>query len=213
MSLRGRALSRVEDAVRRSIERCHLVPPGEVIVVGVSGGPDSVCLLHILRRLKADYRLDLHVAHLHHGLRGDDADADAEYVRALAADWDLPCTIERADVPALARKHHLAFEEAARRARYSFLSRVAEAAGSRYIAVGHNADDQAETVLMHWIRGSGLAGLRGMLPVTPLSQYRLIETLNSSVTSFGPSPGASTAGSASIRDRGLLRLPWTGASF
>lgn len=149
-------------------------------MVGVSGGPDSVCLLHILCRLKADYRLNLHVAHLHHGLRGDEADADAEYVRALAADWDLPCTIERTDVSALATKHRLAVEEVARRARYSFLSRVAEAAGSLCIAVGHNADDQAETVLMHWMRGSGLSGLRGMLPVTSLSQYRLVEGLNSS---------------------------------
>jgi len=173
-------LSHLEDAVRKSIERYHLVSPGEVIVVGVSGGPDSVCLLHILCRLKAGFRLDLHVAHLHHGSRGDAADADAEYVRALAADWDLPCTIERADVPSFAGRHQLAFEEAARLARYSFLSRVAEAAGSLCIAVGHNADDQAETVLMHWMRGSGLAGLRGMLPVTPLSQYRLIENLNSS---------------------------------
>ena len=172
----------LEDAVRRSIERYHLVPSGEVIVVGVSGGPDSVCLLHILRRLQADYKLDLHVAHLHHGLRGHEADVDAEFVRALAADWDLACTIERVDVPAFARKHHLAFEEAARRARYGFLSRVAEAAGSQLIAVGHNADDQAETVLMHWMRGSGLAGLRGMLPVTHLSQYRLAEVLSSSVT-------------------------------
>jgi tRNA(Ile)-lysidine synthase len=174
----------VEDTVRTSIERYNLVSRGEAIVVGVSGGPDSVCLLHILRRLKADYGLDLHVAHLHHGARGEEADRDAEFVRALAADWDLPYTIERVDVPALARKHHLAFEEAARRARYSFLSGVAEAIGSQCIAVGHNADDQVETVLMHWIRGSGLAGLRGMLPVMPLSEYRLVEPLSCSAPSL-----------------------------
>jgi tRNA(Ile)-lysidine synthase len=164
-----------EDVVRRSIERHHLVSPGEVVVVGVSGGPDSLCLLHILRGLRADYSLALHVAHLHHGLRGAEADEDAEFVRALAAEWELGCTIERVDVAALAGKHHLAWEEAARRARYGFLCRVAAVVGSGCIAVGHNADDQTETVLMHWIRGSGLAGLRGMLPVTPLSEYRLIE--------------------------------------
>ena len=78
-------------------------------------------------------------------------------------------------MPALADEHGLAFEEAARRARYAFLSRVAAAVGARTIAVGHNADDQAETVLMHFIRGSGLAGLRGMLPLTPLTDYRLLE--------------------------------------
>jgi len=131
--------------------------------------------LHVLGSIRDDYGLSLHVAHLHHGLRGPEADADAEMVRALAGAWSLPCTVERAEVPALARKHHLAIEEAARRARYSFLGRVAETVGSLCIAVGHNADDQAETILMHWIRGSGLGGLRGMLPVMPLCEYRLVE--------------------------------------
>ncbi|MFN2186673.1 MAG: tRNA lysidine(34) synthetase TilS [Anaerolineae bacterium] len=174
----------VDDAVRSSIERHHLVSPGEVVVVGVSGGPDSLCLLHVLRGLRADYSLALHVAHLHHGLRGAEADEDAEFVRALAAEWQLGCTIERVDVAALASRHHLSWEEAARRARYGFLWRVADVMGSGCIAVGHNADDQTETVMMHWIRGSGLAGLRGMLPVTLLSEYRRIEDFTSR------SPGA-----------------------
>ncbi len=168
-------MSDVAEVVRKSIAQHDLVHPGETVVVGVSGGPDSLCLLHVLRSIKDDHGLDLHVAHLHHSLRGPEADADAEMVRALAESWSLPCTVERADVPALAREHHLAIEEAARRARYSFLSRVAEAVGSLCIAVGHNADDQAETILMHWIRGSGLGGLRGMLPVMPLCEYRLVE--------------------------------------
>lgn len=163
------------DRVRETIARHKLLAAGETVVVGVSGGPDSLCLLHLLCRLRAEYDLSLHVAHLHHGQRGADADADAEFVRALAADWGLPCTVEHADVPALAAEHGLAFEEAARRARYAFLSRVAAEVGARTIAVGHNADDQAETVLMHFIRGSGLAGQRGMLPKTPLTDYRLLQ--------------------------------------
>jgi tRNA(Ile)-lysidine synthase len=167
------------DQVRRAIEQSNLLSPGETVVVGVSGGPDSLCLLHVLCRLRTEYDLSLHVAHLHHGLRGADADADAEFVRALAVDWHLPCTVERLDVPALAREHGLAFEEAARRARYAFLSRVAAEVGALTIAVGHNADDQAETVLMHFIRGSGLTGQRGMLPKTPLTDYRLLEFPNS----------------------------------
>ncbi|MBN1135131.1 MAG: tRNA lysidine(34) synthetase TilS [Anaerolineae bacterium] len=162
------------DQVRRTIERNRLLSSGEAVVVGVSGGPDSLCLLHLLCRLCGEYGLKLHVAHLHHGLRGDEASADAEFVRGLAADWRLPCTVEQADVPALAREHRLAVEEAARRARYTFLARVAAEVGAQTIAVGHNADDQAETVLMHWLRGSGLAGLRGMLPVTSLDDYRLL---------------------------------------
>lgn len=170
------------DRLRQIVERHGLFSVGESIVVGVSGGPDSLCLLHLLCRLKGEYRLAIHAAHLHHGLRGADADGDAEFVRRLAADWALPCTIEQVDVPALARKYSLATEEAARRARYAFLRRVAEEEGSQTIAVGHNADDQAETVLMHWLRGSGMAGLRGMLPRTSLDDYRLLDVTNSQQT-------------------------------
>jgi len=163
--------------VRRTIERTGLLVPGDGVVVGVSGGPDSLCLLHVLRRLREEYRLRLHVAHLHHGARGADADADAEFVAALAAEWGLPVTIEKQDVPALAHAHKLAFEEAARRLRYAFLARVAGEIGAHKIAVGHNADDQAETVLMHFLRGAGPAGLRGMLPFTPLTDYRLLSQI------------------------------------
>ena len=172
------SLPGVEGMVRSCLASYDLELPGGVIVVGVSGGPDSLCLLHVLHSLKDEYRFGLHVAHLHHGIRGHDADADADAVRAIAADWHLPCSIERVHVPELSQKHGMAFEETARQARYSFLGRVAKATGARVIAVGHNADDQAETVLMHWIRGAGLAGLRGMLPVTSLAEYRMLGTVN-----------------------------------
>jgi tRNA(Ile)-lysidine synthase len=163
--------------VRRAIQRHHLLVPGETVVVGVSGGPDSLCLLHVLRELSPELSLSLHVAHLNHRMRGEDADVDAAFVAALAASWGLPATLGTADVPALARAHKLAPEEAARRARYAFLARVAEQIGARTIAVAHNADDQTETVLMHWLRGSGLAGLRGMLPATQLEEMTLIRPL------------------------------------
>jgi tRNA(Ile)-lysidine synthase len=185
-------MTRLLDQVRRTIEQNHLLSSGETVVVGVSGGPDSLCLLHVLCRLRGEYDLSLHVAHLHHSLRGADADADAEFVRALTADWNLSCTLEQADVPALAREHRLAIEEAARRARYDFLARVARVTGATTIAVGHNADDQSETVLMHWLRGSGLAGLRGMLPLIPLADYRLLEPPESAL------PDASTPGDTSL---------------
>jgi tRNA(Ile)-lysidine synthase len=168
-------LADVLTQVRRTIETYNLLASGDGVVVGVSGGPDSLCLLHILARLREGYDLRLHVAHLNHGARGADSDADAEFVAALAAGWDVPFTIERQDVPALARTHKLAFEETARRVRYAFLARVAAGADAAKIAVGHNADDQAETVLMHFLRGSGPAGLRGMLPATPIGDYRLLE--------------------------------------
>ena len=165
------------DLVRRYAERYALWSDGESIVVGVSGGPDSLCLLHLLRRLAPASHLTLHVAHLNHGLRGAAAEADAQAVAELAAGWDLPYTIGRADVSALASAMHASIEEAAREARYDFLQGVARAAGAGAIAVGHNADDQAETVLMHFLRGSGLAGLRGMLPRLALGQGFLIRPL------------------------------------
>ena len=173
-------MSKLLQQVRRTIEQHDLLAPGDGIVVGVSGGPDSLCLLHVLLHLRDEHRLRLHVAHLNHGTRGADSDADAEFVSRIAAEWGLPATVERQDVPALARAHGLAFEEAARRVRYAFLARVAAEVAAIKIAVGHNADDQAETVLMHFLRGAGPAGLRGMLPRTPLTDYRMLESLTDS---------------------------------
>lgn len=166
--------------VQEAIEEHELLVPGDRVVVGLSGGPDSLCLLHVLKRLRQAYDLHLHVAHLNHGTRGEASDADAEFVRRTAARWNLPVTIERRDVPKLAHDHGLAFEEAARRVRYAFLARVAARVDGQRIAVGHNANDQAETVLMHIVRGSGLAGLRGMLPRTPITSYRLLAPLRES---------------------------------
>jgi tRNA(Ile)-lysidine synthase len=159
--------------VRQTIERYDLLIKGEKVVIGVSGGPDSLCLLHVLKRLMEEYSIELHVAHLNHLIRGEEAEEDAAFVENLAREWGLPFTIGAIDVPSLAKREKLALEEAARRARYSFLAEVAHNVGAKKIAVGHNADDQTETVLMHWLRGAGLAGLRGMLPKMPLGEYRL----------------------------------------
>ncbi len=167
------AVEELLGSVRQYVCRYRLLTPAAAVTVGVSGGPDSLCLLHLLCRLAPELDLRLHVAHLHHGLRGADADADAAFVAELAADWRLPCVVGRADVAALAAAAGLSLEEAARQARYRFLAEVAASAGSAVVAVGHNADDQAETVLMHFLRGSGLGGLRGMTPVTPLTDSHI----------------------------------------
>lgn len=159
--------------VQRTLRRYRLLSPDQALVVGVSGGPDSLCLLHLLHRLAPAQRVPLHVGHLHHGLRGAEADGDAAFVAALAADWGLPCTVERTDVPALARQTGASLEEAARAARYAFLGRLAAEINAQGVAVGHNADDQAETVLMHFLRGSGLAGLRGMQPLSRMPRPQL----------------------------------------
>ena len=158
---------------RQAIDRHGLLVGGGTVVVGVSGGPDSLCLLHVLSRLSGAYGIELHLAHLDHRIRGVESQEDAAFAARLAGEWGLPATIEACDVPQLARESKLAIEEAARQSRYSFLGRVALAVGARRIAVGHHADDQTETIVMHWLRGAGLAGLRGMLPQTKLGEMRL----------------------------------------
>lgn len=138
------------------------------LVVGVSGGPDSLALLHLLRGLASQVGATLHVAHLDHGWRGAAAQADAEFVAATCAAWDIPCVVRAYAVPEYAARARLSPEDAARRVRYAFLAGVAALVGARAVAVGHNADDQAETVLAHLLRGAGLPGLAGMAPWSPL---------------------------------------------
>ncbi len=129
------------------------------MVVGISGGPDSVALAHALHRLG----YALHLAHLDHGLRPDSKE-DAALVQRLASAWGLPITVEQADVQGYADTHGLSLEHAAREVRYRFLFRVAREQKARAVAVAHTLDDQAETVLLHLLRGSGLTGLQGMRP-------------------------------------------------
>lgn len=167
-------MSQLAVRVATYIARNALFRAGDMLVVGVSGGADSLCLLHVLRGFAPEWQLRLHVAHLNHGLRASESDADAEFVRSLAGSWGLPATIGVEDVAGYAREHRLTVEEAARQVRYAFLAGTAVAVGAAHIAVAHHRDDQAETVLMHFLRGSGVAGLRGMLPCMPLTDYRAL---------------------------------------
>lgn len=153
---------------------------GDGILVAVSGGPDSVALLHVLHSLRDELDTRLHVAHLNHSFRGEASDGDAEYVRGLAQSLGIPVTIEKVDVPGIRRTLRLSPEEAARLVRYEFLDRVADEVGASKIALGHTADDQVETVLMRILRGTGIDGLRGIPPVRgrfirPLIQVRRSE--------------------------------------
>ena len=144
-----------------------LLQPGALagtraVIVAVSGGGDSVALLHLLLGLRGRLGLTLHVASLDHCLRGAAGQDDLAFVRELAAQWGLPGTFRAVDVPALARAWRIGIEAAARRARYDFLAIVALQQASNAVLVAHHRDDQAETVLLHIARGSGLRGLRGM---------------------------------------------------
>lgn len=146
--------------------KCHNLT-GAKLVVAVSGGPDSVCLLHLLSNLKTTLGLDLHVAHLDHQLRGVASSADAEYVMVLAQGLGLPFSIEQADVKAIQKSSKMTLEEAAREVRYSFLSDVCDRVGAHYIVTGHTQNDNVETILLHIVRGSGTRGLVGLRPLTP----------------------------------------------
>lgn len=157
----------------------HRLPRhGESFVLAISGGPDSLAMLHLFARLRAEFDLDIHAVHLNHQIRGRDADTDARFVQETASAWGIPCRVEVIDVPALAADRRLSLEEAARQARYTVLGQAALNLGAEWIALAHNADDQVETVLMHFLRGTGPAGLRGMLPVSPLSDLHLLEPLD-----------------------------------
>lgn len=149
-----------------------LAPAGP-LVLGVSGGVDSLALLHLADWLRRRRPLALHIVHVHHGLRGADADADAEFVQAECSKLGVPCEVARIDVAALAKEHGRGIEEAARRARYSVLLAVARHVRAEFVVTAHNADDQAETILMHLLRGSGLDGLAGMQPHPILLQDQI----------------------------------------
>jgi len=175
--------SRVLDFVRRH----DLVPRGQTLVIGVSGGPDSVCLLHLLANRREELGARLHAAHLDHQLRGAESGADAEYVSSLADSLGIPITTDRRDVAAYRAERNCSIEEAARELRYAFLARVAREVGAGRIAVGHTRDDQVETILMHILRGAGTSGLRGLVPCSPLDyESQGISSRDSSLSSPAP---------------------------
>ena len=163
MSRNGVVLS-VHARVRTALERNGNA--GRSLVVAVSGGPDSLALLHALVALRGRLKLRLHGAHLDHGLRGAASASDAEFTGRTFRRLGVPHTVERADVGAFRTAHRVSLEVAAREVRYTFLARVASEQRADAVALGHTADDQVETVLMHVVRGSGLTGLRGMEAVS-----------------------------------------------
>jgi len=142
-----------------------MLASGDNVVAAVSGGPDSVALLHALLAAAPIYDLRLVVAHLNHGLRGGESDGDEAFVRDLAGRLSLPFESARADIGRIREEKGGSLEEAARDVRYRFLMDVAEKRKARRIALGHHGGDQAETVLMNFLRGAGPDGLKGMLPV------------------------------------------------
>ncbi|MGH7369974.1 MAG: tRNA lysidine(34) synthetase TilS, partial [Candidatus Methylomirabilaceae bacterium] len=155
----------VLNKVRQTIDRHRMLTPGETVIIAVSGGVDSMVLMRVLLALRERYRVSLHVAHLNHGLRGAESADAAEFVRGQCALHGVPATIRAIDGATLRTRRGGSLQDAARDARYGFLDRVADGAGATRIAMGHHRDDQAETILMNLLRGSGTAGLGAIPPV------------------------------------------------
>jgi tRNA(Ile)-lysidine synthase len=155
----------LEMRVRKTIQKHRMLEPGDRVLVAVSGGADSVALLLCLQSLSKQWNLDLTIAHLNHSIRGKEGDADEKFVRDLGADLRIPVLSETIEVKkrAIAAKKNL--EETARQSRYDFLFRAAQVLGAGKIAVGHNLNDQGETVLFRLLRGSGIEGLSAIHPV------------------------------------------------
>lgn len=171
--------------VKKTIQKHAMLKPGDRVIVGVSGGPDSVALVHVLYQLRKSYDLTLQVAHLNHGLRGKEALRDVRFVESLAHEMGLPCVVETFDVPSYKKEHSLSSQEAARLVRYQFLEELKKRTGASKIALGHNANDQAETLMMWLLRGAGLKGLGGMPPVRSGVIIRpLIETTRKQIAAF-----------------------------
>ena len=170
-------------SVKETIRKHAMLSPGDGVLAAVSGGPDSVALLHLLDRLKSEFDLRLEVAHVDHGMRGRESKEDARFVARMADRLGLPFHVKAIDLPKLkAERGKGNLEALAREERYRFLAETAARRGLEQIATGHTRDDQAETVLMRFFRGSGRKGLGAMAPVSKLGgslrgEVRLIRPL------------------------------------
>ncbi|MCK6554634.1 tRNA lysidine(34) synthetase TilS [Candidatus Binatia bacterium] len=197
-----RADERFLGVVGRTLARHGMVAPGDRVLVAVSGGADSVALLGALAAMAPRLEVTLHAAHLHHGVRGAEADRDAAVAATVAERCGVSFTVERAtDLPAGAN-----FEARARARRYAFLRRVARIEGCARVATGHTRDDQAETLLMRLVRGAGRRGLGGMEPVRDGWLIRpLLACSRGDVLAFLAARGLPWCEDASNDDRHFLR--------
>lgn len=155
----------MKEKIRAYVREHSMLEKGDKVIVGVSGGADSICLLFMLLELKEEYALEITAVHVNHCLRGDDAVADERYVERVCKENGIPCRIYRKDIECIAKNRKQSTEEAGREVRREcFLDAAGEESGTK-IALAHHMDDNAETLLLHLSRGSGLRGLGGMYPV------------------------------------------------
>jgi len=155
----------LEKQVRKTIKDNKMFEANDKVIVGVSGGPDSMCLLNLLSSLKSELKIEIAVAHVNHGLRGEFSDADEDYVKSYCIKNAIPFYSEKIDVNLIAKENNISCETAGRIERYKFFEQLMQKLKFQKIALAHNANDQAETVLMRIMRGTGLKGITGIKPV------------------------------------------------
>ena len=172
-----RAMDKITQKITGYIQRNNLLQAKDRVLIAVSGGADSVFLLYILKQLQRLLKIDIAVAHVNHLLRGKDSDGDEVFVKKIAKELELEFFAHTADVKAIAKKKKLSLEEAARKVRYDFFLKIAKKHKFNRVAVAHTQDDQAETVLMRLLRGTGIAGLAAMKVKRKLDTVDLIRPL------------------------------------
>mgnify|MGYP001027248120 FL=1 len=154
----------LKEEVLKTIETYNLIEKNDKIIIGVSGGPDSICLLHVLYGLKEKLGIEIVVAHVNHMLR-DVADLETEYVQSFCKKLGIECYVKKADILEISKTQKKGTEEVGRQVRYDFFDEVAKKTNSNKIATAHNSNDRAETVILNILRGSGLSGLKGIEPI------------------------------------------------
>ncbi len=174
----------LEEQILNTIKEHKMLSPGDLVVVGLSGGADSLTLVNVLDALKQELQISLHIAHLNHALRGSCADQDENFVVNFARSRNIPVVVERQDVKAFAEQNKYGIEEAARMLRYNFFENLASRLGASKIAVGHTADDNIETFLMHLMRGSGAKGMMGIPPKRGKIIRPLIDTWRDEIEKY-----------------------------
>ncbi len=165
------------------MQKHHMLENGDSVIVGVSGGADSVCLLSVLADLRQSMKLTVVAAHINHMFR-DTALRDEEYVQQLCEELDVPCEVKRTDVALLAKEQGISFEEAGRNVRYAFFEELMEKCDADKIAVAHNKGDCAETMLFHLFRGSSLKGLGGIRPVNGVVIRPLLDVTRQEIEAY-----------------------------
>ena len=151
----------LQEKVLETIRRNNLIHKNDKIVIGVSGGPDSMCLLDILNSLKENLQIELVVAHINHQIRKE-AKEETKYVEDFCQKIEVPCYVTYAEVEKEAKEQKLGTEEMGRKIRYQFFEKIAEKVGANKIATAHNANDNVETMLMNLLRGTAISGLKGI---------------------------------------------------